>query len=355
MQSEKSQALNRFFSLPLTFFCTVSVDGYFSYFNHVFTDALGYSNDELKKQGVLNLVHPVDREVTRNEMEKLVADDSRVVQDFVNRCQHKNGSYRWLTWCSRYNQETDLLYAIGRDITEEKQTREKLETLLATKDKLFSILAHDLRGTLEGIKTMAELLKDDVKKEAESLLEGLNLIAASARSTNDLLNNQLNWFFMQLDTFKPAFDDLDIRECVKHGIDIYKSMMTNKGIKLTLTGPKVRIQGDWNMLCIVFRNLISNAIKFSYADSRIDTHITEMDEQVTVTIKDRGMGMPEDIKASLFDPDDQALRPGTNQEQSTGLGLQLCKEIVAMHKGKIAVESEEEKGTAFSVSLPTAG
>lgn len=349
------QALQNYFSLPHHFLCTADKNGYFRHFNTGFKKVLGYSEDELKGQGLLKLIHPEDKDATRREMDKLAADDSRVTENFINRYLHKNGSYRWFTWCSCYCRKTDLLYGIGHDITEEKQIREKLESLLSTKDKLFSILAHDLRGTLEGVVTMAELLKDDANRESgtESMLEGLNLIASSARSTNELLDNQLNWFFMQLDTFKPNFVDLDISRCVKHGIDIYRSTATNKDIIFNVTAPTAKLKGDWNMLCIVFRNLISNAIKFSYEGSFIDIEIKKLEKKVTVSIRDKGMGIPVEIKSKLFTSGQEALRPGTNQEPSSGLGLQLCKEIVSMHKGKIDVESEEGKGTTFSISFPT--
>lgn len=346
--------MNKFFSLPENLLCTIDADGSFHDTSTWFENVLGYSEKDLKNQNLFEIIHPEDVEKTQKEFSILKNGGKEYVRNHIHRCRHKNGSYHWITWASSYDSKSELLYAVGRDISDEKSTREKLESLLETKDRLFSILAHDLRGTLEGVMTMAELLKGDVQREAkeESLIDGLSLMASTARSTNELLNNQLNWFFMQMDTFKPNFVELDIRRCVKHAINIYMSMAVNKKIRFKLDGQKSRVQGDWNMLCIVFRNLISNAIKFSYAGSKIDITIKNLNKSSVVSVRDQGIGIPDDIRSRLFDSDDSILRPGTNQEQSSGLGLQLCKEIMLLHQGKITVESEEDKGTTFSVELP---
>lgn len=246
-----------------------------------------------------------------------------------------------------------LPFAVRR-VLHEVEDKNKLKKLVKTKDTLFSVLAHDLRGTLEGIYVLAETLQQDVGKPsaAESLRSNLKMIAQTARSTNQLLGNVLNWALMQVGALKPSFTKVDLNECINKCININKSKATRKKIDIHVDSPPVKIVADENMLSIVFRNLISNAINFSNPGDNIEIEVIEEKDKIEVAVKDQGIGIPDDLKEKLFDPESRPTRPGTDKEESTGFGLLICKDVVKMHGGSISVDSESGNGSTFTVSLP---
>ncbi|MEX0608180.1 MAG: hybrid sensor histidine kinase/response regulator [Balneolaceae bacterium] len=248
---------------------------------------------------------------------------------------------------------TRLPFAVRR-VLHEIADKKKLKKLLKTKDKIFSVIAHDLRNTLEGIFVLAESLRHDVGNpaEADSLRENLQMIANTARSTNQLLGNLFDWALMQIGAFKPIFIEIDLNEYVQKSIDIHQTNVRRKNIKISYSKASVKMYGDGNMLSIVFRNLIANAINYSHRGGKIIIKISKKKNEVSVTIKDEGIGIPEELLPKLFDAEDRPKRPGTEQEQSTGFGLLICKDVVAMHGGSISVDSKKGKGSAFSVKLP---
>ena len=246
-----------------------------------------------------------------------------------------------------------LPFAVLR-VLHEIDDKRKLKKLIATKDKLFSVMAHDLRGTLEGIFVLAETMQKDVGKESEeeSLRKNLKMIAQSARSTNQLLGNLLKWALMQIGSFKPSIQKLQLKDCLQSSIELHKTNARRKELNIQASVQPLNITGDPEMLSIVFRNLLSNAINYSEPGNEIHINVEEEDEKVLISVQDFGIGMPDDVKAKLFDPSDRPKRPGTSNEQSTGFGLLLCYDIIKMHQGNIKVESEPGNGSKFTVELP---
>lgn len=246
-----------------------------------------------------------------------------------------------------------LPFAVLR-ILHEIGDKRKLRKLIYTKDKLFSVMAHDLRGTLEGIHILAKTMQSDIgKPEAEeSLIRNLNLIAQSAQSTNQLLGNLLKWALMQIGSFKPVFKEMDLQKCLQKCIQLHHTNAKRKNLIIEAHTLPNTIFGDDEMISIVFRNLISNAINYSMPDSTISVNVEDENGRVIITIADQGIGMPEEVKSRLFDPADRPKRPGTDNEKSTGFGLLLCHDIVKMHGGEIKVESEVNNGSRFKVFLP---
>ena len=247
-----------------------------------------------------------------------------------------------------------LPYSIRR-ILYEVADKKKLQNLIHAKDMIMSIMSHDLKGMIEGIMVLAEFLQEDAAElpGGESIRESLDLIARSARSSSQMLDNLLNWTLVRIGAFEPEFKPINLTECLRLSVEAYRSRAAGKeiSIELELSGP-VTIRADWNMLSIVFRNLVSNAIKFSNPESRLRVRLEESAEHVTIHFTDQGIGIPPRIMKDLFDPDNRPRRPGTREEQSTGLGLLLSMDVVRLHNGTIEVESEEGHGSTFSVHLP---
>ena len=232
----------------------------------------------------------------------------------------------------------------------------ELRELNATKDKFFSIIAHDLRGPMASLMQFTELMAYQAFTTNE-LQEMTASLYKSSRNTFNLLENLLEWSRMERGFYDFKPESMCLQEVVSECLDIVAGQAQGKNIELVseiIDDPNVI--ADKNMLQSVIRNLLSNAIKFTRLGGRV-TISARKDEnnQLLVSVKDNGIGMTEDLRKNLFRIDARTKRPGTQGEQSTGLGLLLCKEFVEKHGGKIAVESEMEIGSVFNFTVPFAG
>ena len=245
------------------------------------------------------------------------------------------------------------LYQQSRTLQEQSK---KLQELVATKDKFFSIIAHDLRGPLGGFMSLTELLADDSFEITPSEQKKMNLdLYKSSRNLFNLLENLLVWARMQQGqiVFNPV--QINLKELVSESIRAMEDAIRKKEIRMTahLTENQ-NVYADSNMLLSIVRNLISNAIKFTPKGGSVtvSSYFTENNTSVVVVVKDSGIGMNSTMTANLFRLNVNNSRPGTEGEQSTGLGLLLCKEFVEKHGGEIWVESVEGSGTSFYFTIP---
>jgi len=235
-----------------------------------------------------------------------------------------------------------------------KESEENLKILNATKDKFFSIIAHDIRNPFNAVygltQHLAKNFDDFTKEELEKPIE---LIYQSADELLELLDNLLHWSRTQRGKMEFSPRKLDLHEMVQKNINLLKMNADKKNIDVVSdikTGTMV--SADYDMLTTVFRNLISNAIKFSYENSQIHIESEENDNEIMISVTDKGVGISEENIRKLFRIDIHYSTTGTSEEQGSGLGLILCREFVEKHGGKIWVESEENKGSTFKFTLP---
>jgi len=235
-----------------------------------------------------------------------------------------------------------------------EQSKELLE-LNATKDKFFSIIAHDLRGPLGGFMGLSEMMADDTQGfEPEEMKEMTLALSQSARNIYNLLENLLEWSQMQRGrtSFNPQIVSLNesASECLK----LVTESANKKMIQLEVDISKEhKVFADINMLQTVIRNLVSNAIKFTPKGGivRIFSGIAD-NKAAIIGVRDNGIGMDSEMITNLFRINVNSSRPGTEGEHSTGLGLLLCKEFVEKHGGELWVESEVRKGSVFYFTIP---
>ncbi len=248
--------------------------------------------------------------------------------------------------------KTHLSLKKARDHVIEQQ--QELQQLTKTKEKLYSIIAHDLKGALFGISGLAEVLQSDLDEQNvdKQLTEHIDLIHQSAHSANQILENLLSWTRMQGGEMELDPTEFSLSSCIEDCIDLYQIQAKKKQVDLLFEAEDAMLYGDQQMISTIFRNLISNAIKFSENGDRIFIEIDSNSEERKVMVKDEGLGMPEKVRQNIFNPQDRPKREGTEREKGTGLGLLLCKEFVEMHNGNISVESEPGEGTQFEVILP---
>ncbi|HAF28681.1 MAG TPA: hypothetical protein DCG75_06495 [Bacteroidales bacterium] len=232
--------------------------------------------------------------------------------------------------------------------------REQLTALNASKDKFFSIIAHDLRNPIAGFLNLTEILTNnfDVFSENESK-EFIEVMNEASKQLYNLLENLLQWSRAQTGgiTYEPKF--ISIKKMVDETIDALMINIENKSIKISLNlDEKAIVFVDENMITTVIRNLLSNAIKFSHRNEIISIRCTSKEEFVELSVIDNGIGIKKEDREKLFRIDQHLTTPGTSEEKGTGLGLILCKEFVEKNRGKIWVESDLNKGSEFTFTLP---
>jgi signal transduction histidine kinase len=234
------------------------------------------------------------------------------------------------------------------------ETKEKLEQSIRDKDKLFSIIAHDLKSPFSGFLGIAEMLSTDIESlSKEELVELAKMLKESAENVYKLIENLLEWSRVQrgMIQFNPEMYNLrSIAEQVK---TLQTVNLEKKEIEFLNKLPDdLEVFVDFNMIYTVLRNLISNAIKFTPRGGKVIVNAESSENNVKVSVKDTGIGIPSAMIPELFKVGAKTSRPGTEGEASTGLGLILCKEYIEKHNGTIWVESEEGKGTTFFFTLP---
>ena len=240
-----------------------------------------------------------------------------------------------------------------------KDKNDKLTELNATKDKLFSIIAHDLKSPFNALLGFSELLLENHARYDNKKLETyIKLINDGLKKTYRLLENLLSWAQVQTGIIKFTPEKINIESLINEIILLMTEAAGNKEIKLiSKTENNLLVNADKNMIDTVIRNLVSNAIKFTSkeGDITIKSHtITDKNNQkfAEISIKDSGVGITPEIQTKLFSITENISTKGTENEKGTGLGLILCKEFVEKHGGEIWVESEVEQGSEFLFTIP---
>ncbi len=235
-------------------------------------------------------------------------------------------------------------------------TKEKLEEINSEKDKFFSIIAHDLKSPFSGFLGLTKILVDDFQDLSINDIKELSQsMQNSAMNLYKLLENLLEWSRMQRGLIKFQPDSCLLDFLVKQIIIVQNDVFKKKDITIVNNIPKdFVIVADQSMLNSILRNLISNAIKFTYRGGKIEigSSINTNDNSALIYVKDNGIGINQDDLSKLFKIDSKISRPGTENEPSTGLGLLLCYEFVEKHNGKIWAESEVGVGTTMFIRLP---
>jgi signal transduction histidine kinase len=224
----------------------------------------------------------------------------------------------------------------------------------ATKDKLFSIIAHDLRNPVGNIKNISELLIDSLKKQnMKDSDELLQMIGAQSKETLALLETLFEWAKSQTGQLNYSPDVMELTWVVNQIIDIQNPTAVLKGIGLeNRIGKEILVFADPNMLKSILRNLITNAIKFTHPGGGITISAKQSDDFVEIAVSDTGVGMSEEVKEKLFKINTNITTAGTANERGTGLGLIICKEFIEKHGGKIWIESELAVGTTITFTIP---
>jgi len=245
---------------------------------------------------------------------------------------------------NKFIKENNLL------LTEQKQ---KLEESSFLKDKIFSIISHDLKSPIAALTSVLSLL--DQQNIDQDLFNTIKKgLGKQLSSLNFTLDNLLFWARSQMkgDT-KPIFVQFDITELVEQNCMLLQALAEQKSIQL-VCGKKgdFTVLADKQQIDIIIRNLLLNAIKFTRENGLIEVHAAKTATHIVITITDNGIGMSKEQVGKLFNLKTHFSTPGTQKEKGTGLGLLICAEFAAVNKGKLIVESELGEGTSISLLLP---
>jgi PAS domain S-box-containing protein len=218
-----------------------------------------------------------------------------------------------------------------------KVSEEKYRLLNTTKDKFFSIISHDLRNPLSAIYNFSELIIDDLEEaKFDKVYDYCNVIKQTSQQTLNLLTNLLDWSRIQSGKISFEAKDLQLLQTVQKTIDLLDANLRQKKIDIFIQiSEKVNVFADETMLKTIFRNLISNAIKFSNSNDKITITGTQEGNDIIIKVEDTGIGMEQEAIDKLFKIEEGYSTKGTNQEKGTGLGLILCKDFIEKHGGKI--------------------
>lgn len=249
--------------------------------------------------------------------------------------------------------KAELLIRVKTHLELQEQ-RKNLKELNATKDKFFSIIAHDLKSPLNQLLGLSELLQKDIEKnDGKEATNLVNLINVSAKSGRLLLENLLEWSRSQTGTIKFIPQNLNLKKVTLEVMELNENNALQKGIKLKCKVKEgLQAYADENMLKTILRNLISNGIKFTDKGGHIVLNAKMSGGQVIYSVADTGIGVRVNDIPKLFRIDVNPSTIGSNSEKGTGLGLILCREFVEINGGKIWVESKYREGSTFMFSLP---
>ncbi len=250
-----------------------------------------------------------------------------------------------------------VLFLLNRKLKNKNRTisrqKEELVKTNSLKDNMFSIIAHDLRGPVGNLNGLLEFLDYETTKDKEDYDETLKMIKDSASSTFTLLENLLTWARQQKNEIAYDPDYQNINNQVEKVVDLKAPAAKGKKIKLVhnVEG-EINARVDYEMIHLVMRNLVDNAIKFTPEEGEVKIEAGMKEDKLEVAVSDSGMGIKEEAKEKLFNKYKLYTTRGTKNEKGSGLGLKLCHEFITKHAGELKIESKEGEGSTFSFSIP---
>ena len=344
--------INFFFNICPDLCCLLADDGTILQVNGVWQEKFERPLDEFEGHKFMEFMRPEDAQmVFARYQERIKGGPSN-----GSRCLHfkNDGSPFWVEWRASFSPAFHKMYAIGRDVTEQVELEEKLKTTIETKNKLFSVISHDLKSQLSGLIQMTGMMGDrDYNFSKDELIHYSQMLHTSSKNLHELLENLLNWAKTQRGLMVLEQAQLDMDSVVFDAVDPFRNLAQEKGVNLQVSvQPLIHMKGDKQMVTSIIRNLTSNAIKFTSANGLVEVKCFEKNNEIHIEIQDNGIGIPEDLKPRLFQHGEKVTRNGTHGEPSSGLGLIITEEFAKLHNGNIVFTSQEGKGTHFEVVMP---
>jgi PAS domain S-box-containing protein len=363
---QAQEDFKRLFTMSMDMICIADIhSATFLRVNPAFTETLGYSEEELLKRPYTTLIHPQDLGPTITTIDENLVMGRKVV-DFENRFRCKSGEYRWLNWVAHPLPGEKVYFAIARDVTDRKvheseliQAKEMAEGASRAKSEFLANMSHEIRTPLSGILGMLEIMQT-TRLDPEQR-EFINNAILSSRRLAKLLSDILDLSRVEAKRITILSEPFDLVETVHQVCELFQLSAREKGLALRCHVDPViprGLLGDAARLQQVLINLVGNAFKFTYAGSvEIEAFClpsaTAEEYRILFSVSDTGIGIPDDIQDTLFEPFTQGNEGYRREHQGAGLGLSICERLVNLMGGSIAVESEVGAGTSvlFCITL----
>lgn len=360
---KKSKELDTIINTAPALIFVKNAEKKFTLFNKAFLDFFKIDNQKI-------LFKDIEEFIKKDEKWLIVEEDEAVINQKVSiknierEVTFSDGSKHWLNInkAPLFDEMNNVVGIVGvmDDITERIEfqdyllkARKELEELNNQKNKLFSIIAHDLRSPFTGLIGFTEILIDDFNELSDDEKKFyVNNIYKSLKEYLTLIDNLLTWSRLNLEKVGFNPQNISIKKIINSVFNSIQILASNKNIKiLSYVDDNTMAFADADMVETVLRNLVSNAIKFTNEGGEIWIKVTELNEMISVKVEDNGVGMELDRVQNIFNSNLNSTR-GTNNEKGTGLGLQICKEFIEKNGGSISVESKVNCGTTFLFTLP---
>lgn len=363
-RAEAEKERDRFFALSVDMLCIANADGTFRRISPAFTATLGWSEEEMLSRPLLHLVHPEDREATRQEFATMNGDGAAVF-GFENRCSHRDGSWRVLSW--RWVRQPDgTAYGTARDVTEARAAEEALrglkeaaEAANRAKSEFLAKMSHELRTPLNSIIGFSEILEEErVGPLTTKQRRYVSNVLVSGRNLLQLINDILDLSKVEAGRMELLPEVFEARAALEQVRTIVTALAERKSIALDLALPEdlPALRADQVKFKQIMYNLLGNAIKFTSDGGRITVAAQVVaaanGQWIEIAVEDTGIGIPPEDLGRIFGEFEQVLGGHGSSQQGTGLGLALTEKLVQLHGGSITVESTLGRGSVFRFTLP---
>lgn len=273
----------------------------------------------------------------------------------------KVSDYEGVEFVSRPLSKKELILRINNQLLLLESQRiiacqnDKIQNVIRSKEKLYSVIAHDLRAPIGTLKMILEAIDHQKDKIPDANIKHLiKMLQDTTDEAYSLLENLLLWSNSQGGMLKPYFQVFSLQQAAHEVVNLQDNIARAKEIKIVNQLDKpFMVYADINMVKTVLRNLLSNAIKFSFTGGEITIQGEEKEDCFILSVKDRGQGISREHQRELMEDGLHFISYGTEKEKGNGLGLQLCKDFVKLNNGKLWFESVVGKGTTFHFSIPT--
>lgn len=317
----------------------------------------GTSEEELVGQRITMVVDESVMETMLNQFKNVIETETPLEFQY----QHINDQDEVFWYHSKVAKYRDGVVSTFMDITEQKKTEEKLakrnkelQELNRQKDKLFSVISHDLKNAVAGAKGVYYMIFEDYGDlSKEEIFEYLEIVKKRTDNTHELLEDLLAWSKNQFQEVTVNYEKVSLAHLTDSVFNLVASNADGKGIDLENKVPDtIFVLADANMVKTILRNLIANGIKFSKSGGEVFVQAKQIGDNVEISVIDSGVGIENDALEKILNKKSAYTTPGTDGEKGSGLGLDLCIDFVEMHGGSIWAESEPDKGSTFTFTLP---
>lgn len=329
-------------------------------------DLTGYYADDLIDNTALSyndLILKEDRHLVRKAIDDAVKKRTQYQLEY--RIVGKNGKIKWV-WekgnaVYDSNHEPTSLDGFIIDVSARrsaeddlKQAAENLADLNATKDRFFSLMAHDLQNPVYAIISLSEFVAENYDSFGRAEIEDAFLqVNSAARGIFTLLENLLDWAKLQVGQMKTQKEIVSLTKTISYAIEHYRKSSIQKGIEIVFEHKEdCMVETDMRMLSSIFRNLISNALKYSHPQNKIIVRLESDGSQVWISVIDNGIGISRRHLQKIFRIDNEVRQYGTANESGSGLGLILVDSFAKLLGAEIQVESKLNQGSKFTLTLP---